>query len=207
MIRFDKIDLFYQGKAVLQDFSLVVNKGEKWVLAGPSGSGKSSLLAMVMGFSKPSKGRVLVDGMPVTEKNAWEVRKKVAFVDQDVSLGDESVAGWLEFVAGLKANQGLDFGEERIKPLFNYFELDGDIMDKNVSGLSGGERQRLALVVAVLLQRDVFLLDEVTSGLDARMKDKVVEFFAEHPSWTVLAVSHDQAWQKNDIFKVYDLGG
>ena len=206
MIRFENIDLIFGDKTILSDFSLEIAQGEKVVLTGRSGVGKSSLFALLLGFVRPRNGRVLFGGTVVDERTVWDLRRKVAFVDQDVSIGDCKVSDWFTFVAGIKANRSLDFREERILELMDVFELNRDLLDKDISDLSGGERQRVAIIVSVLLDRNVFLLDEVTSALDANLKKKTADFFIAHRDWTVVSISHDTVWQDNPRVKVRDLG-
>ncbi len=205
MIGFENIDLAFDDKKVFSGFSLEIAQGEKVVLLGKSGLGKSSLFALLLGFVRPQKGRVLFDGAPVDEHTVWDVRQKVSFVDQDVSVGDYKVSDWFTFVAGIKANQSLDFSEDKIHELMDSFELSRDLLNKDISEISGGERQRVAIIVSALLGRDVFLLDEVTSALDKNLKKKVADFFIGHEDWTVLSVSHDALWLDNPHVRIFDL--
>lgn len=205
MITFENIDLLYDDKKVLSDFSLEIAKGEKVVLLGKSGMGKSSLFALILGFAWPYSGRVLFEGNVIDERSIWDVRQKAAFVDQDVSVGDYKVSEWFAFVAGIKANQLLDFSENKIHELMDYFELSRDLLSKEISELSGGERQRVAIIVSVLLGRNVFLLDEVTSALDKNLKKKIADFFIGRKDWTVVSISHDAVWLDNPNVKVLDL--
>ncbi|MBZ0167249.1 MAG: energy-coupling factor ABC transporter ATP-binding protein [Candidatus Omnitrophica bacterium] len=205
-INFDDVWLSYQdGKKIFSGLSLKVGRGEKVILKGRSGLGKSSLFSLLLGFVRPDHGTVFFDGDCVDDKSVWEVRKKVAFIDQDVSVGEGRVADWMTFVAGFKANASLDMGDQRVKDLMTYFELGPDIWHKDVAELSGGERQRVAIVVAVLLDRKVFLLDEVTSALDKSLKEKVAEFFVRENGWTVVVISHDPVWLDQSVVKVFNL--
>lgn len=61
----------------------------------------------------------------------------------------------------------------------------------DIEALSGGEKQRIAIINGLLLSRDIYLLDEITSALDASLKKKVIDFFYLHPTFTVLSISHD----------------
>lgn len=205
MIKYDKIKLDFNGKTIFNDFSCEVVKGEKVVLLGRSGLGKSSLFGLILGFIQPQSGKVLFDEAPVNEHTIWHVRHKVAFVDQDVSIGDYKVSDWFAFVAGIKSNHSLNFGEERINELMDFFELSRDLLHKDISDLSGGERQRVAIIVSVLLGRDVFLLDEVTSALDKNLKKKTADFFIKRKDWTVVSISHDAVWLDNPDVNVFDL--
>ncbi len=205
MIRYEKIKLDFDGKVIFNDFSCEIAKGEKVVLLGRSGLGKSSLFGLVLGFVEPQSGKVLFDEALVDEHTIWHVREKVAFVDQDVSLGDYKVSDWFSFVAGIKSNHVLNFSEERIGELMDFFELSRDLLAKDISDLSGGERQRVAIIVSVLLERNVFLLDEVTSALDKNLKKKTADFFIERKDWTVVSISHDAVWLDNPNVKVFDL--
>jgi len=204
MIRFDKIRLSYNEKNVLNDFSAEVRTGAKYLIKGRSGSGKSSLFAMVLGFVRPDRGRIFFNNTEIDRKNVWSVRQSIAFVDQDVSLGDTNVNDWIKFVFGLNANKGIEIHDHLLQ-LLDYFELSNDSMNKNINDLSGGERQRLALVIAILLKRPCFLLDEVTSSLDDNLKQKTVDLFAGMSDATVVVISHDDVWTKNPAFSVFDM--
>jgi len=205
MIRFSNIYLSYYGKEVIEDISFEINKGEKVVLLGKSGSGKSSLFALALGFVEPDKGEILFEGVRVDEKSAWDVRKKIAYIDQDVSIGDGKILDLLDFVSGLKAGAQLDFTKGRVRDLLDYFEFSEDIIDKNIEDLSGGERQRLAIVISVLLERKIFFLDEVTSALDKDLKKKVVDYFVTRKDCTSLVVSHESLWLENPLVRVFSL--
>jgi putative ABC transport system ATP-binding protein len=205
MIEFNNIHLSYNGKAIIQNLSFEIQQGDKAVILGKSGSGKSSLFSLVLGFIKPSEGEVIFDGMRVDEKNVWDIRKKVAYIDQDVSIGAGSIIDLISFVSRLKTNMHLDFTKERVNDLLRYFELTGDFIDKNIEDLSGGERQRLAIVISVLLERDIFFLDEVTSSLDKHLKKKVANYFVGRKDWTAIVISHDPVWLDNPSIKVFAL--
>ncbi len=90
-----------------------------------------------------------------------------------------------------------------MQELLQVFELDKEVINKDIEELSGGERQRLAIVIAVLLRGDVFLLDEITSALDKHLKKKVVDFFVAREEWTCLVISHDPAWLENPAVQVF----
>jgi putative ABC transport system ATP-binding protein len=205
MITFENIDLIFDDKKIFSDFSLEIARGEKVVFLGKSGLGKSSLFALLLGFARPQRGRVLFNGVPVDEHTVWDVRQKVSFVDQDVSIGDRKVSDWFAFVAGIKANQALDFSEEKLHELMDFFELNRDMLNKDIPDISGGERQRVAIIVSIMLERDVFFLDEITSALDKNLKKKVADLFIGRKDWTVVSISHDPVWLESPYVKVFDL--
>jgi len=205
MIKFDHVHLAFNGKKILNDLSFEVKRGEKVVVLARSGSGKSSLFSLVLGFLEPDEGQVSFAGQPVDEKSAWEIREKIAYIDQDVSLGDGKIPDLLDFVLKLKANIHLDNTRAQLQELLEYFEFDQEVLTKDIENLSGGERQRLAIIIAVLLQRKVFLLDEVTSALDKQLKKKVADFFITRKDWTCLVISHDPVWLENPAVKIFNL--
>jgi len=205
MIKFNHIHLNFNGKIIIQNLSFEVKHGEKVVLIGKSGSGKSSLLGLLLGFIEPSKGKIFFEGIRVDKKSAWYVRKKVAYIDQDVSIGDGKVLDLLNFVSKLKTNKSLDFNISKVNGLFCDFELSNDTINQDLENLSGGERQRLAIVISILLERNIFLLDEVTSSLDKPLKKKVTDYFVERENCTCLVISHDSIWLDNPAVKVFDV--
>jgi len=205
MITFNHIHLAFDGRKILNDLSFSIKRGEKVVVLAKSGSGKSSLFSLLLGFLAAHEGEIFFAGQPVDEKSAWEIRQKIAYVDQDISLGNGKILDLFDFVLKLKANIHLDGFQERMRELLQYFEFDQNVLTKNIENLSGGERQRLAIIIAVLLQRQVFLLDEVTSALDKQLKKKVVDFFTAREDWTCLVISHDPVWLENPAVKIFNL--
>ncbi|MHA2023099.1 MAG: ATP-binding cassette domain-containing protein [Candidatus Thorarchaeota archaeon] len=202
LIELRNIHLSFGSKNVIENLSLKINKGDKVVFVGKSGSGKSSLLSLVLGFVRPDRGQALFDGIPVNEKNVWDVRKKIACIDQDVSLGDGTVQRLLDFVSSLKVNTHSVFNA---KELMELFLLDIDLLQNSLKELSGGERQRMAIVIAILLNRDVFFLDEVTASLDKHLKNTVADYFLSREDCTCVIVSHDPVWLDNPVVRIFNI--
>ncbi len=201
MIKFENISLDYNGKNVFNDFNFSMKTGEKIVLTAPSGKGKSSLLKMLLGFTIPSKGNIYVDNHKLNSNNISLIRSKLAYVSQDIDLTQETVQDIINQVLSYKINKNINMNKEKILEWIAYFELDQDILDKKTQDLSGGERQRVGLIICILLDRDIWLLDEITSGLDPKMKDKVVLLLAKIKK-PMIIVSHDPIWGSQECFRL-----
>lgn len=181
----------FNGQTVLRDFSMTLKAGEKAILTGPSGCGKSTVLRCLLGFVAPSGGAILIEGTPLTAETAWTLRQRIAYVGQEPELGSGSVRQALERPFQYRANAGLKDNLERAPGLFETFGLAPSLLDKEASDLSGGEKQRAALVSALLLDRRIFLLDEITSALDPKSKDAVADYFRRRSDIAALFVAHD----------------
>jgi putative ABC transport system ATP-binding protein len=181
----------FNGQTVLRDFSMVLQAGEKAVLTGPSGCGKSTVLRCLLGFVTPEKGTVLVAGTPLTAETVWRLRRQVAYVGQEPDLGSGLVRQILERPFHYRANAALKSNLKRVPELFETFRLVPSLLDKEAGDLSGGEKQRVALISALLLDRRILLLDEITSALDATSKDAVADYFRSRDDVTALFVAHD----------------
>jgi len=205
MIELKNIYINYDGKDLFRGFDLSVGKGEKVALLGKSGIGKSTLFNLILGFVRPASGEVIVGGTPIDEESVWDIRRRIAYIDQDVSIGDGTALDFLHSPFRFRANAEREFPEEKLNRLLEYFEMDQSLLRKDIEDLSGGERQRLAIILAVLLERELFLLDEITSALDRNLKKKTAEFFAGEEEWTVMVISHDPVWVTDSRVKVFDL--
>jgi len=99
-----------------------------------------------------------------------------------------------------KSNSKAAFNKDNLTNLLQVFDLDEEILSKNYEELSGGEKQRIVIIISVLLQRDIFLLDEISSALDENLKKKVINYFLDQKDLTVIIVSHDTNHiQKNQL--------
>ncbi len=182
------------GKPVFQGFNLAVAQGEKVLIKGPSGSGKSTLLRLILGFVQPDRGVVQIDGRPLNRQNVWSLRQRMAFVSQGLSIGHGKVEDFVRDIYGYRANRHLVYDETRIFAHFEQFDLEPGKLRQDIRRLSGGEKQRVALIVALLLDRELYLLDEVTSAIDEALREKVIAHLAGLPGKTMVVVSHDRGW-------------
>ncbi|HPJ25551.1 MAG TPA: ABC transporter ATP-binding protein [Synergistaceae bacterium] len=189
------VTLFYGNRAILRDFNLEVHLGERVLLKGPSGSGKSTVLHCLLGLAVPREGVIRVRGEPVDSRSVWKTRLYLGYVPQEPDLGRGTVRQVLEGPFAFRANEKLRKNLEWIPSLLRRFDLAQELLEKQASTLSGGEKQRVALIGAILLERSVVLLDEASSALDEENKRRVAEYFRETPDLTILAVSHDAAWE------------
>lgn len=190
-LRIENLTVGFGERTVIEDFSLVLEPGDRTVLTGRSGSGKSTILRCILGFTVPGSGAIHIDGEPLTGASVWRLRRKLAYVAQEPDLGSGIVREILERPFTYRANASLKKNLERVPALFRSFYLPVELLDKDITTLSGGEKQRVAFIASVLLDRRLFLLDEVASALDGPAKAAVVDFFREREDLTVLFVAHN----------------
>lgn len=172
----------------LADVSLTVRRGEFCTLIGPSGCGKSTLLAMVGGLVAPDRGRVLIDGQPVTGPDP----RRVAMVFQDPGLfpwrtAVENVEFGLE-VQGVERRRRRRVATELLGPL----GLRG-FADRYPRELSGGMRQRVAIGRALAVDAEILLMDEPFGALDEQTRLLMGEWLLDiwrRTSKTILFVTH-----------------
>jgi putative ABC transport system ATP-binding protein len=198
MIKLSGIDLELGGRQIFENFSFFAGKGEKVLLNAPSGAGKSCLLKIIMGFMRPSSGSVVIGGDKLSGNTVARTRKRICYIGQDASLPDGKVADLLSDISSFKANRGADFSSKNVSGLVSRFSLEDETLQKNVEALSGGERQRLSFVICLLLNRDIWLLDEITAGLDEERKTVVMENVMKSGK-TVIVASHDPGWKEYGI--------
>ncbi len=200
LIQYKDISLSVQGRVLFDRFNLTISRGDKILLTGKSGAGKSSLIKMFLGFSGYDQGDIYFEGKRVKRHDFSRVRHRIAYVNQDVTLRKGSIQEVLRELEGYKHSSFKYTGEYGLEPtLMELMEFDPALLKKKTEELSGGERQRLGLIIAMMLDRDIYLLDEVTSSLDKNLKEKVARYFARVDG-TVLTISHDSVWEEDDRF-------
>lgn len=181
----------FSTQFVLNNFDFSVAAGDKWDIRGASGIGKTTLFKLLLGFIQPESGSIHYKGKALTSKQVWQVRKDVAYVSQDAHIGHGLVNELFIETAGYKNNHSRYQTREQLAMHLDFFELNPGILNKPLEQLSGGEKQRIALINALMLNRTIFFLDEMTSALDGRMKIRTRDLFFTQNDWTVLSISHD----------------
>lgn len=206
IIQFDNVSVAAQAKTILSDISFALMPGEKAVLCGKSGSGKSSVLKTLMGLLPIKLGTVYFQGAPLTPASVQAIRGCTAYIGQEPMLGAESVREALLLPFQFKTHREHRPTDNQLIEVLERLQLPADILRQQSSRISGGEKQRIALARGLLLGKTVYLLDEVTSALDAESKQAVFEVFSD-PALTVLAVAHDPDWlERCDIIFELEAG-
>ncbi|MEU9431328.1 ABC transporter ATP-binding protein [Streptomyces sp. NPDC048252] len=182
-VTFEDVGYSYDnGSAAVRDFTLSVTPGETIALVGASGAGKSTVLSLVIGFIRPTSGRVLLDGTDMNNLDLRTYRRFVSVVPQESILFDgtirENVAYGMEdeadeetVRAALRDANALEF-VERLP------EGPHTLVGERGARLSGGQKQRLAIARALIRDPKVLVLDEATSALDTRSEALVQQALA-----------------------------
>ncbi len=194
LIRFDQISVTgHNNKTILSDVSFDLFPGEQAVLSGKSGSGKSSVLKTLLGLNTISSGTVYFQEKPLTSYSVQTIRSCAAYIGQEPMLGAERVREALLLPFQYKTHRDHRPTEAQLIEVLDRLQLPTAILSRASSRISGGEKQRVALARSLLLGKQLYLLDEVTSALDAESKKSVFAVFSD-PDLTVLSVTHDPEW-------------
>jgi ATP-binding cassette subfamily B protein len=178
-VAFDDVRFHYPtrpGQSALEGLSFKVGRGERVAIVGPSGAGKSTILQLLLRFYDPQSGRILVDGVPITEADPAQVRARLALVPQEPTIFAATVADNIRYGR-------LDASDAEVARAAELASADGfiralpdgfatEIGERGVT-LSGGQRQRIAIARAILKDAPILLLDEATSALDAESERAV----------------------------------
>jgi len=205
MIKLENICKNFDGKELFSDLSFEIPNNGRLLILGGSGSGKTTLLRMLLGFVLPDKGNIIIDGEKLSLENVWKVRQKIAYVSQEMQIGRGNAERFVKEILQYKNNRKISYNREKLIGLLNDFHLDPATLDKNLEELSGGELQRFAIIVTLLLDRRIYLLDEVTSALDQPLKELIVNYFSSMKDKTLVISSHDSVWYDQN-FPTINLG-
>lgn len=215
-ILFDEVGFLYPTgqTAILRGLNLTIPRGSRVGIIGRTGSGKSTLMDMLLGLLAPSEGRILIDGIELRPDNiaAWQAR--IAHVPQSIYLADSSVAENIAF--GIARDQ-VDMA--RVRLAAQQAALDGFIealpqryntfVGERGVRLSGGQRQRIGIARALYRQADVLVLDEATSALDSGTETAVMEAIdGLSKDLTIFLIAHRTTTLRNcDIILCLPEGG
>ncbi|MBI1929091.1 ABC transporter ATP-binding protein [Candidatus Poribacteria bacterium] len=196
IIEFKNVSKHYNDRRAVADFSLEVEAGERVVLLGHSGCGKTTVLRLLAGFIPPDRGWIAINGEVVAADGRIlrePETRNLGMVFQDLALWPHlTVKGNLEF--GLKAKR-VPKGEResRIREILGLVQMEDHIHAKPAE-LSGGEQQRVALARALVLYPNILLMDEPLSSLDfelsLQLRKEILRLF-EQIGFTLVYVTHN----------------
>jgi ATP-binding cassette subfamily B protein len=168
----DRVSLAYNGgEPALEDVDLELEPGRTVALVGPTGSGKTSLVALLARLYDPSRGAVLIDGVDVREVDVASLRSEIAFVADESFLFSASVADNIAYAHPDASREEIELAARRAQADGFIRELpDGydTVVGERGLTLSGGQRQRVAIARALIADPRILILDDATSSVDAR---------------------------------------
>jgi ATP-binding cassette, subfamily B, bacterial PglK len=194
----------------LNDVNLVIDKGDVIGIIGETGVGKSTLVDIIMGLLTNIKGKIIVDGIDISQANISSWRSKIAHVPQEIFLKDDTIAANIVFGANInsaiesKVDKAIEYAQlsdfvSSVKGGVNY-----KVGERGIN-LSGGQKQRIGIARAIYKNVGLMVLDEATSALDTKTERDIVNMLGQlEKSMTIIIIAHRLTTLKhcNHIYKL-----
>lgn len=178
-ISFQNVDFTYPNTGIhaLQEFNLEIRKGEKIVIIGRTGSGKTTIAQLLLRMYDPDHGKILIDGTDLRRFDLRDLRRQISYVPQDVFLFSDTVSGNIQF--------GLDHSdEEKVRLAARYASVDKEIEgfaeryetmigERGVT-LSGGQKQRISIARGLIKDPEIVVFDDCLSAVDAKTEKEIL---------------------------------
>ena len=194
MIQLSNVSKTYLQKEVLSSVSLSLAFGKTHVLWGSSGSGKTTILRLLSGLTRPTSGKIFLDGTDLVGLTQFQLAQKIGYVIQEGGLFPHLTARENLGLATMSRAWSKSDTLNRIAELAELVQIDQDVLNRYPKKLSGGERQRVALMRALMLDPKIILLDEPLGALDplvrAELQKELKRIFNALQK-TVVLVTHD----------------
>ena len=202
-ISFQGVDFTYPNTGIhaLKEFSLEIRKGEKIVIIGRTGSGKTTIAQLLLRMYDPHNGKIVIDGTDLRQFDLQDLRRQISYVPQDVFLFSDTVSGNIQF--------GLDKpNEERVRQAARYASVDKEIEgfsqkyetmigERGVT-LSGGQKQRISIARGLIKDPEIIVFDDCLSAVDSKTEKEILGNlyqYLEHK--TAIIITHR-------IFSLFD---
>ena len=210
MIKLENVHKSFGKNEVLKGIDLHIEKGQVVVIIGPSGSGKSTVLRTMNYLEEPTSGKVIVDGMDLSDKSKLnEVRAEVGMVFQNFNLFPHMTVMENLTLAQTKVRKTSSDEAKKIgQALLDSVGL-GDKANAYPDSLSGGQKQRVAIARALAMKPKVMLFDEPTSALDPEMVREVLDVMKSlaEEGMTMVIVTHEMGFAKEVADRVLFVDG
>lgn len=194
-IKFDKVSLAYKDEPILKDLSLEIKSGEKVIIYGRSGSGKSSLVKLLKQFYAINEGDILLDGTSLQNYPLGLIRGQIGYLPQESQLLEGTIADSLR-LGKQDATEAEMWAALKIAHLDEFIRSLPEKLDtpfsNNASTMSGGQKQRMAIARLVLQNPKIVIFDEAFANIDVASQEIIFDNFQEwYQEKTVIFISHE----------------
>lgn len=194
-IKFRDVSFHYNGEEeVISNISMNIKKGDRVLILGPVGSGKSTILGLISGMYHPEKGEITINNLPLENIDKNTLRNKIGYVAQEPLLFSGTIKENVEF--GKENLSDEEFWElmeivQLKKEILSFTDKENSKVGQRGISLSGGQKQRLSIARALVRKPEILIFDDITASLDADNEDKLwTSINAKYEEITCFIVSH-----------------
>ena len=193
-ISFQSLSFSYnQEKNILESITFDILKGNKVIILGDSGSGKSTILKLLLKYYEISRNMIYLNGIDLNNYSISDVRNSIGLMSQNEILYTDTILNNITLYQEIDSNKWLDickitYVDDFVKNFFLGYQTK---LEENGLNLSGGQRQRLLLARLLLQEKKIILIDEGLNAVDVNLERKILKnIFSKYPDKTIIVVSH-----------------